>query len=101
MEQQQPEFEERVVTIRRVAKVVKGGRRFSFSSLVVVGNGLGSVGFGTGKAGEADIIIGVSLTDNGETENNMRRLTLSKNKVTGWKGSIDVRIDIERAGFRQ
>lgn len=58
MEQQQSEFEERVVDIRRVAKVVKGGRRFSFSSLVVVGDGNGSVGFGTGKAGEVPEAIG-------------------------------------------
>ena len=58
MEQQQSEFEERVVAIRRVAKVVKGGRRFSFASLVVVGNGNGSVGFGTGKAGEVPEAIG-------------------------------------------
>ena len=58
MDQQQQEFEERVVDIRRVAKVVKGGRRFSFSSLVVVGDGAGSVGFGTGKAGEVPEAIG-------------------------------------------
>lgn len=58
MEQQQPDFEERVVDIRRVAKVVKGGRRFSFSSLVVIGDGKGSVGFGTGKAGEVPEAIG-------------------------------------------
>ncbi len=50
--EQQEEFEERVVAINRVTKVVKGGKHMRFAALVVIGDRKGNVGFGTGKASE-------------------------------------------------
>lgn len=57
------EFKEKIIYINRVAKVVKGGRRFSLSALVAVGNGHGQVGIGMGKGAEVPIAVSKAIQD--------------------------------------
>ena len=72
------ELQEKVVYINRVAKVVKGGRRFSLTALVVVGDGAGNVGVGMGKSTEVPLAIKKGIED---AKKNMFKVPLSETTI--------------------
>jgi len=84
-------FQEKLVSVRRVAKVVKGGRVFGFAALTVVGDGQGRVGYGVSKAREVPIAIQKSLE---QARKNMRKVQLKEGTlqytVTGETGAAKV-----------
>lgn len=78
-EEKKPELKEKVVAINRVAKVVKGGRRFSFTALVVVGDSVDQVGVGYGKAKEVPLAIQKAVED---AKKNLFRVPKYKSTIT-------------------
>ncbi len=70
-----PEFDQKILSIRRVTRVVAGGRRFSFSVALVAGDRKGSIGLGLGKAGDTSLAINKALRS---AKKNMVRLRLTK-----------------------
>ncbi|HNW71500.1 MAG TPA: 30S ribosomal protein S5 [Candidatus Paceibacterota bacterium] len=70
-----PEFDQKILDIRRVTRVVAGGRRFSFSVVLVAGDRKGSIGLGLGKAGDTSLAINKALRN---AKKNMIRLKLTK-----------------------
>lgn len=74
-EREKPEFDQKTIAVRRVARVVAGGRRFSFAVVIVAGNRKGKVGVGVGKAGDTSLAIDKALRN---AKKNMVTLKLTK-----------------------
>jgi len=73
------QYEERTIKVNRVAKVVKGGRRFSFTALMVIGDGQGKVGLGYGKAKEAGLAVQKGID---EAKKNLFEVPLAGSTIT-------------------
>ena len=77
-ENENKEFSEHLITINRVAKVVKGGRRFGFAAIMIVGNNNGKVGYGTGKAKEVPEAVRKATED---AKTKMIKVHLKENRT--------------------
>ena len=77
--QEPQQYEERTIKVNRVAKVVKGGRRFSFTALMVIGDGNGNVGLGYGKAKEAGLAVQKGIE---EARKNLFEVPLAGSTIT-------------------
>jgi len=73
------QYEDRTIKVNRVAKVVKGGRRFSFAALMVIGDGQGTVGLGYGKAKEAGLAVQKGIE---EAKKNLFKVPLAGTTIT-------------------
>lgn len=114
-----PEFDQKIIDIRRVTRVVTGGRRFSFSVAVVIGDRKGKVGVGMGKAGDTPVaidkavrdarknMIKVNLTKNSsvphdaEAKYSSSRIIIMKAPGKGVLAGSSVRVVLEMAGIRE
>lgn len=116
---QKPEFDQKIVSLRRVTRVTSGGRRFSFSVTVVAGNRKGQVGVGTGKAGDTPLAIdkafrdarknmitvnatrGMSIPHDVEAKYSASRVKIMPAKGKGISAGSSVRTVIELAGLKE
>lgn len=90
-EQERPELDERIIDIKRVAKVIQGGRRFAFRVVVVVGDGRGSVGFGIGKARAVPDAIRKALDSARKSMNPVSMVgNTIPHEIVGYHGAAEV-----------
>lgn len=90
-----PEYEQKTINIRRVTRVVKGGRRFSFSVLLAIGNRKGKVGLGVGKAADISLAIEKAFR-----EAKKRLLTITLNKESSIPHEVEAKFASSRVIIR-
>ena len=90
-----PEFEQKMINIRRVTRVVKGGRRFSFSVLLVIGNRKGKVGLGVGKAADISLALEKAFR-----EAKKRLLIIALNKQSSIPHEVSAKFNSSRVIIR-